>query len=127
MSESDPDELPEPGWFDLESELPGILSVDPTIELGVNVSFPSANRIQEVRALIIGNSSATGTAPNTGILLIQVGNGPQEEESSKGEIFLDTPTHTPPQSKSPSPIPLQRGWSIWVEGEGWNERGEGEF
>jgi len=40
MSEIDPDDQPEPGWFDSESKLPGILSVDPTIELGVNMSFP---------------------------------------------------------------------------------------
>jgi len=38
MSEIDQDELPEPRWFDSESELPGISSVDPTIKLGVNMS-----------------------------------------------------------------------------------------
>jgi len=35
MSEVDLDDLPEHGWFDSESELPGISSVDPAIELGV--------------------------------------------------------------------------------------------
>jgi len=103
MSEVDPDDLPEHGWFDSESELPGISSVDPAIEQGVNISCPSANSLQEARALVTGNSSATGPAPYKGIL---VGNGPQEmAESSKGENFLDTPTHTFSQSKSPSPIP----------------------
>jgi len=98
MSEIDTDDPPEPGWFYSESELPGISSVDPTIELGVNMSFSPADHIQEVRTLTIGNSSATGPAPNTGIL---VGNGPQEgAESSKGENFLVTPNPTPPQSKS---------------------------
>jgi len=97
MLEIDQDELPEPEWFDSEFKLPGISSVDPTIELGVNMSFPSADYIQEVRALVIGNSSATGPAPNTGIL---VGHVPQEgAESSKGENFLETLRPTPPQSK----------------------------
>jgi len=110
MSEVDQDKLPEPGWFDSESELTGISSVDPTIELGVNMSFPSADFEQEVRALIIENSSATGPATNTGIL---VGNGPQERtESRKGENFLDTPNHTPSQCKSPSRILFHRGWSM---------------
>jgi len=48
MSEIDPNESPDHGWFDSESELPGISSVDPTLELGVNMSFPSANHIQGV-------------------------------------------------------------------------------
>jgi len=34
MSEIDPDKLSEHGWFDSESELPGISSVDPAIEPG---------------------------------------------------------------------------------------------
>jgi len=121
MSEVDPDEPPEPGWFDLKSELPGISSVDPTIELGVNMSFPSADHIQEVRALVIGNSSAMGRVPNTGIL---VGHRLQEgAESSKGENFLDTPTHSPPQSKPPSTILFHRGWFIG-KGKGVGQRGD---
>jgi len=48
MSEIDQDELPEHEWFDSESELPGISSVDPAIKLGVNMSCPSANLLQEV-------------------------------------------------------------------------------
>jgi len=75
MLEVDQDEQPEHGWLDSESELPVILSVDPTIELGVNMSFPPADLMQEARALITGNSSATGPAPYKGII---VGNGPQE-------------------------------------------------
>jgi len=110
MSKIDPDEPPEPGWFASESELPGISSVDPTIKLGVNMSFTPADHRQEVRALIIGNSSTTSPAPNTGIL---VGSRPHEEaESSKGENFLHTPHPTPPQSKSQSPISFHRGWSM---------------
>jgi len=43
MTEVDQDELPEHGWFESESELPRILSVDPAIEVEVNMSFPPAN------------------------------------------------------------------------------------
>jgi len=63
MSEVDQDELFKHGWFDSESELPEMLSVDPTIELRVKMSFLSANLMQEARALITGNSSAMGPAP----------------------------------------------------------------
>jgi len=119
-----PTNRPTNGWFDSKSELPGISSVDPTIELGVNMSFPSADYIQGVRALNFANSSAMGPAPNTGIL---VGNEPQERaESSKGENFLDTPNHTPFQSKSPSPIPFHRGWSMG-RGRGVGREGGGKF
>jgi len=58
MSDSDHEELPNNGWFDSESELPGILSVDSTLAMGVNVSSPSADHIQ-IRALDFGNSSTT--------------------------------------------------------------------
>jgi len=40
MSDSDLEELPHTGWFDSESDLPGISSVDSTLELGVIVSSP---------------------------------------------------------------------------------------
>jgi len=111
MSEIDHDELPDHGWFDSESEFPGISSVDSTLAVGVNVSFSSADHIQGVRALDFENSSATGPAPNMGIL---VGHVPQEgAESSKGENFLDTPhISNSPQNKSPSPILFHRGWAI---------------
>jgi len=59
--------------------------VDPAIEMGVNVRFSPANLMQEARALITGNSSATGPAPYQGTL---VGNGPQEgTELVKGIIL----------------------------------------
>jgi len=95
MSESDNEELPNHGWwFDSESELSRISSVDSTLAMGVNVSFPYAAHIQGVRALDFGNSNTTCPAPNTGIL---VGHVPQEgTESSIGENFLDTPHPTPP-------------------------------
>jgi len=124
MSEIDLNKLPDHGCFDSESELQGISSVDPTIELGVNISFTSADHIQGVRALNFGNSSATGPAPNTGI---PVGNVPQEgAESSKGEHFLDTPHPTTSQSMSPSPIPSHRGWSM-CRGRGVGRKGVGKF
>jgi len=109
MSNSDLEELPNNGWFDSESELPGISSVDSTLAMGANVSSPSAGQIQ-VRAIDFGNSSTAGRAPKRGI---PVGNVPLGGTgSSKGKSFLDTPTHTPPQSKSPSPILFHRGWSM---------------
>jgi len=60
MSDIDHDELPDHRWFDSESELPGISSVDSTLDLGVNVSFPPADHIQGVKALDFGNSNTTG-------------------------------------------------------------------
>jgi len=68
MSEVDTDDLTEHGWFDSESELPGISLVDPTIEL-----------MQEAGALKTGNSSAMCPAPYKGTL---VGNGSQEGAES---------------------------------------------
>jgi len=59
MSNSNTDELPNTGWFDLESDFPGISSVDPTIELGVKMGSPSAN-MTLARALEIGDSHTTG-------------------------------------------------------------------
>jgi len=109
MSDSDLEEALNNGWFDSEYELPGISSVDSTQTLGVMVSSPSADHIQ-VKALDFGDSSAIGPAPNMGT---SVGHVPLEgTESSKGENFLDTPNHTPSQSKSSSPIPFHRGWSM---------------
>jgi len=108
MSNSDTEELHNTGWFDSESELLGISSVDSTLELGVNMSCPSAN-LTLARALEIGDSNTTSSDPNMGISLGYVplgGNGP-----IKGERFLDTPFHTSPQSKSPSPVPFHCGWS----------------
>jgi len=106
MSDSDLEELPNTGWLDSDSELPGIFSVDSTIAMGVNVSSLAADQMQ-VRALDFGDSSTTGPAPNTGIPVCHVSLG--GTGSSKGESFLDTPIHTPPQSKSSSLIPFHRG------------------
>jgi len=108
MSDSDQEELPNNGRFDSESDLPGTSSVDSILAMGVIVSSPSANR--HVRALDFGDSSTTGPAPNTGIPVGHVPLG--GTGSSKGESFLDTSIHTPPQRKSPSPIPLHHGWSM---------------
>jgi len=66
MSEIDHDDY---GWFHSESELPEMLSVDSTLVMGVNVSFPSADHIQGVRALDFWNNSATGPTPKIGILV----------------------------------------------------------
>jgi len=109
MSNSDLEEVPFTNWFDSESDLPEILSVNSTLELGVNVSSHSANTIH-VRALEVEDSSAMGSVPNKGNL---VGHAPLEEtESCKEMNFLETPIPTPPQSKSPLHFSFHRGWAI---------------
>jgi len=61
MSAIDQDELLYARLFD--SGLPGISSVDSTIELGVNVSSPSANQ-PDVRAMYFGDSmQCNGPSP----------------------------------------------------------------
>jgi len=109
MSDRDLKELPNTGWFDSESDLPGISSVDSTLEPRIIVSSTSANQIH-VRALDFEDSSVMGPASNKGN---PVGHVPLEEtESCKGENFLDTPIDTPTESKSPSPQPFHRGWAM---------------
>jgi len=44
MSDSDLEEPPNNGWFNSESDLPGISSVDSNLAMGAIVSPPSANR-----------------------------------------------------------------------------------
>jgi len=110
MSEVDPDVLPEHEWFDSESELPGILSVDPAVELGVNMSSHSPNFMQKARVLVTGNSNTTASASYQSCTM---GHVPLSgTEPDKGENFLDAPKPSPPQSKLLSPIPFHRGWPI---------------
>jgi len=119
MSDSDREELPHIGWFNSESGLPGISSVDSTLEQEVIVSSSSANQTN-VRAIYFEDSSAMGSAPNMGN---PVGHVPMEEtDSCKWENFLDTPIHTPPQSKSQSSFPCHRGWAI-CKGRGMGREG----
>jgi len=95
-------------WFNSESNLSGISSVDSTATMGVSVSAPSASC--HIKALEIGNSNTTGPAPNTGMpagYAPQVGTGP-----NKGESFLDTLHPNPPRSKSPSPISFHCGYAM---------------
>jgi len=47
MSNSDLEEVSLTNWFDSESDFPEISSVNSTLELGVNVSSPSANSIHD--------------------------------------------------------------------------------
>jgi len=119
MSDKDQDELPHTGWFDSESDLPGISSVDSTVDLGVNMSSPSAN-LPHVEAMYFGDSNAMGPAHNKGNL---VGNVPLgETKSCKWVNFLDTPIHTPPQSKSTSPLLCHRDW-VMGRGRGTGREG----
>jgi len=56
------------------------------------------------------SDSAMGSGPNKGNLVGHV--TLEETESCNEEHFLDTPIHTPPQGKSPSPFPYHRGWAM---------------
>jgi len=59
------------------------------------------------------DSSAMDSAPNKGN---SAGNVPLEEMGphTRGD-FLDTPTHTPPQSKSLTFFSYHRGWAMGKE------------
>jgi len=83
-------------WFDSESDLPGISSVDSTTTMGVNVSTPSANI--HIRDIETGNSNTTGPASNTGM---SAGHAPPVETGPihNGENFLDT--------RAPLSLPLK--------------------
>jgi len=106
MSDRDQEEVPLTNWFDSESNLPEISSVNSTPELGLNVRSPSANTIH-VRAVEVEDSSAMGSAPNKGN---PVGHAPLEETGPyKGVNLLDTPNHTPLRSKSQLPFSCHRG------------------
>jgi len=78
MSDSDLEEPPNNGWFDSESDLPEISSVDSTLEQGVIASSPSANQTN-ARALDFEDSSAMGSATNKGN---PVGHVPLKETES---------------------------------------------
>jgi len=110
MSDVDRDGPLEPEWFDSEADLPGISSVDSTQAMGVNVSPHPANSPVNTLETKLGNSNAMASAPYRGG---PMGDAPLAgtRPDEKGENFLDTPNHTPFQSKSPSPIPFHRGWS----------------
>jgi len=119
MSNSDLEEVFLTNWFDSESDFPEISSVNSRLKLCVIVSPPSAIAIN-VRAIEFGDSSAMGPAPNKGN---PVGHVPLEEtESCKGENFLDTSIHTPPQCKPPSTFPCHCGCAMG-RGRGGEERG----
>jgi len=109
MSDIDQEGLLNNEWFDSESDLPGISSVDSTRTMGVNVSTPSTNI--HFRAIETGNSNTTGLAPNTGM---SAGYAPPVETgpNHKGSKNLDTPRLTPSQSKSPSQIPFHCGYAM---------------
>jgi len=107
MSDIDQNELPYIGWFNSESDLPRISSVDSTIKLGVNVSSPSDNQ-PHARALDFEDSNAMGPAPDKGN---SVGNVlPGEKESCEGENFCRYPNqHTPSKQDSTSLLPCHGG------------------
>jgi len=124
MSDTDLEEIPLANWLDSESDFPEISSVNSTPNSGVNVISPSAD-IHLQQALGIEDSNSTGAASNKGnpvghVLLEETG-------SDKGVNLLETPIHTPPQSKSPSSLschhPVFRV-GPWVQEEGRDEWGQ---
>jgi len=76
---------------------------------GINVIFPSVDTPRE-RALGIEDGNETGSASNCGNPVGHV--LPEETESNKGVNLLETLSHTPPQSKPPSPFSCHRGWAM---------------
>jgi len=110
MSDSDFEDSPHPSWLGSESDPLRHSLVDSTNStLGVNVSPHSANN-KQVRALVHGDSNISGPASNRGT---SVGNAPLEGTGSdKEEEFLEYPTQTTPQSKSPFIFPFHCGWSM---------------
>jgi len=122
MSDTDLEEVPLTNWFNSESDLPEISSVNSTPNPGVNVIFPSAN-IPHEQALGIEDSNTTGSASSTGnpvghVLLEEMGS---DEEGN----LLNAPTHTPPPSKLSSPFRVTVV-GPWVEGRD-ETRGGGDF
>jgi len=115
MSDSDLEKVPLTNWFDSESNLPEI-SVNSTIELGVNVSSPFANPIH---VQVLGAEDSI-SAPNKGN---PVGHALLEEtESYEGVNLIDNLIQTPPQSKSTLPFSCHCGWDM---GRGRGMRREG--
>jgi len=117
MSDSDHEELPNNGWFDSGSDLPGILSVDSTLDMGVNVSSPSADR--HIRSLDFGDSSTVGQAPIRAFQWVTYhweGRNPV-----KGRVYK-IPQSTRPLKASHRHRSRFTVGGPWVEGEGWDER-----
>jgi len=109
MSDNDQEDAPLTNWFDSESDFPEMSSVNTTPHLGVNVSPPSVNNPHDW-ALENEDNSAMDSAPNKGnsagkVLLEEAG------PNKRGDL-LDTPIHTPPQSKSPSPFSCHSTWGM---------------
>jgi len=127
MLDSDFEDSQCPGRSDLESSLPHYSLVDSTdlTSLGVNVNtnpnFP-ADQTQN-RATVIGDSNISAPASNTGISVCYA--PPRGTGSDEGEEFLESPTQTTPQSKSPSVFPFHRGWPMG-RGRGMERGGGGK-
>jgi len=99
LSDNDQEEVPLTNWFDSESDFPEISSVNTTPRPGVNVSPLFVNTHHDW-ALENEDSSTMHSATNKGN---SAGNVPLDEirPHTRGDL-LDTPAHTPLQSKSPT-------------------------
>jgi len=100
--------------------------VNPAINLGVGLNVISSfANINHEQALGIEDSNAIGSASNRGN---PVGHALLEEMGSDtGGNLLTAPTHTPPQSKPPSPFSCHRGWATGRERERDGTRGVKKF
>jgi len=79
MSDNDLEEMPLTNWFDSKSDFLEI-SVNSTLELGVNVSTPSAIQ-HHYQAIGTKDSNAAGSASNRGN---SIGHVLLEETESRG-------------------------------------------
>jgi len=101
MSDIELKDVPIINWFDSESYLPEISSINSTPHLGLNVGQTSVNTLHNW-ALGVDDSNAADSAPIWGTL---AGNALLKETgpNTRG-CLLGTPIPTPPQSKSTSPF-----------------------
>jgi len=102
MSDSELKETSVVNWFDSESDLPHISSINSTPQPGINIGQFSQNPM----VLGIEDGSMTGLVSNrgnqAGLVL------PEETESNAGGEWLGAPILTTPQSKTSSPFSYHR-------------------
>jgi len=108
MSDDDLEGAPFNVWFDSEVDFPNISSVSTIPYMGVNVSSPLPTHPKMGPRKTRIAVQWIRSAPNKSNLK---GHVPLEEKGpNKGDDLLDSPIHTPPPSKSPSPFSCHVPW-----------------